>query len=153
VDVRNDLGLALGMQHGLGDAYLRRMQANTIRAKASSQPPIPFEQQLALTAWLPAAVRAQVVALERTGKFSPKFLPWSAEFPRLRAHLRLVGFRRFSKSAVFRVSDRRPSPFTGPQLRGPSVPRSIRAVQPRHAFLCRRQEDGAVRGATGDPSH
>jgi len=79
VDVRNNLDLALSMQHGLAEFYLRRARANIIRSKAP--PPPPLEQQIQrMPAWVPDAVRKRILELHRAGEFK-KGLPQVYTFP------------------------------------------------------------------------
>lgn len=102
VRVRDDLGLALSMQHGLAEAYLRRIRAGG-RAKASSEPAVPIDQQMARFTWLPSGVRERIVALERSGGFAARSLPWSAEFPGTAPYGRIfawVGFDDFRRRSV-----------------------------------------------------
>lgn len=81
VDVRNQMDLALSMQHGLANSYIQRIRRNVIRSKAPAPPPL---EQQPTPPWLPAAVRDQIVAMSKRGEFGkdlPKVYRFEGEPP------------------------------------------------------------------------
>lgn len=86
-------------------AGAQRSSVDDVQAQPAAAPAIALEQQLARIAWLPADIRAQILAMEGRHEFDPKRLPWSGEYPGPAPYGRIfawVGFDDFHrKSAEF----------------------------------------------------